>query len=159
MYPYTLVPEHLFSEETAHKILSDAVHLEETASVYHKELPGFKAVLVYASPSRVRMPLIAMLLDRAARLCSEAPRRKAPVRRAVFAWDGDLLHIVLTSGGDLLLANTYPARDAVTALYFLLSAVAACQVKISDVEWYHYGNLAKELRDELGRQGKKIHQL
>ena len=105
------------------------------------------------------MPLIAVLLDRAAQLCGDAAKRKSSIPRAVFAWDGELVHIVLTSGSDLLLANTYPAREAVTALYFLLSASAACGFKLGDVEWYHYGALAKDLRDELGRQGKKIHQL
>ena len=151
MKKFTLVPESFFDREKTYQILSEAVRLRETDKVYYKELPEQKAVLVYAADSENDLPPVAGLLG--------ALPRIADHNKVVAAVDGGTVSIALAEGEKLLLANAYPAPDAVTAEYFLFAAMKQFQLNPQITTVYFLGDAPRELLNDLFRHFKGVERL
>ena len=152
MFKYTLVPTGFFSPADAHKILSEAVRLSEKDKVNYQELPQFKAVLVYALSEGGKAPAIASLLEKAGSL--------ETARHSVAAcFDGEALHLVITEGGKLLLANSYPASDIVTAEYFLFAAMNRLRIDPQETAVHLGEPVSPEMAEELARYCKEVERL
>ena len=152
MFKYTLVPEGFFSPAEAHRILSEAVRLAETDKVNYQELPQFKAVLVYAlTLGEEALPPIASLLERAAYIGEH--------NKVAACFDGGALHLVIVTGNKLLLANSYPASDPVTAEYFLFAAMKQLQINPQVTTVYLAEPASPEMMDDIVRYCKGVETL
>ena len=151
MKKFTLVPESFFDKEKTYQILSEAVRLGETDKVYYKELPEQKAVLVYAAESENDLPPVAGLLGALGRIADH--------NKVAAAVNEGTVSIVLAEGDRLLLANAYPAPDAVTAEYFLFAAMKQFQLNPQITTVYFLGDAPRELLNDLFRHFKGVERL
>ena len=151
MKKFTLVPESFFDKEKTYQILSEAVRLGETDKVYYKELPEQKAVLVYAAESENDLPPVAGLLGALGRITDH--------NKVAAAVNEGTVSIVLAEGDRLLLANAYPAPDAVTAEYFLFAAMKQFQLNPQITTVYFLGDAPRELLNDLFRHFKGVERL
>lgn len=152
MFKYTLVPEAFFKPSEAHKILSEAVRLSQTDKIEYQELPQFKAVLVYAlSPEEEAAPVIFDLL---AEVLSISEHNKVAA-----CFDGSALHLAIVTGENLLLANSYPAGDPVTADYFLFAALKQFQINPQVTTVYLREPVSPEMADDIVRYCKGVETL
>ena len=151
MKKFTLVPESFFDKEKAYQILSEAVRLEETDKVYYKELPEQKAVLVYAAEAEDELPPVAGLLG--------ALPRIADHNKVAASVNDATISIALAEGDRLLLANAYPAPDAVTAEYFLFATLRQFQLNPQITTVYFLGETPRELLNDLFRHFKGVERL
>lgn len=119
MFKHTLVPEEYFSAAAASKILASVAVLEKGTRTRYKELPRFKAVLVY-SGEESRASLLETVITAAVDGALDKPDRHCAVLR--FS-DGEA-DVAAALGERLLLACTYPAQDRTTAEYFLYAALS-----------------------------------
>lgn len=121
----TLIPSKYYSIKERRSILSNVVAVGKDEEVMSLEIPSHKAVVIYAvSRLLISMmfshydnvkfcPIIYPLIDRISSL--------AVNNRLLMAYSGGMVHIVAAEREKLLLANSYPAPDILTAEYFLLS--------------------------------------
>ncbi len=152
MFRYTLVPEGFFTPAEAHTILSEAVRLTETDKVNYQELPQFKAVLVYAlSEGEESLPPIAALLERVTSIGEH--------NKVAACFDAGALHLVIVAGEKLLLANSYPASDPVTAEYFLFAAMKRFQLNPQVTTVWLGEPVSPEMADDLVRYCKGVETL
>lgn len=150
MFKYTLVPASFFTEADADRILSEAVQLSEQDKVIYKELPQFKAVLVYVSTDAAA-PVIAELLDGAKGIVEH--------NKIIAATADGSLHLVIVTGDKLLLANSYPAPDHVTAEYFIFAAMKRFQINPQVSTVYVKGGAEPEMLDDIVRYCKGVESL
>lgn len=121
MIRYTLVPAAFFTPAEAHNILSEVCELHPDDKISYKELPQYKAVLVYAyTTDEDGAPRIAGLLDK-------LPSYREYNRIAAVRHDG-YLHLCIAEGDKLMMANSFPAEDPVTAEYFIFAALNQFQI-------------------------------
>ena len=142
MLKYTLIPEAFFSESAARDLLSQVVILEEGVTVKSLELPCYKAVLLYAGDDADAQRLSGMLaaaagLDR---------YNKVVVHQGPAAVD-----IVIAAGEKLLLCNSYPAADPVTAQYFLFAALHQFQINPEVTTVHFFGEADEAVKGDLFR--------
>ena len=142
MLKYTLIPAGYFSPDIAADLLSRVVKVERTDSVKSLELPSFKAVLLYAGED-ADARLIAAMLDAAAAL----DRYNKVV---VHLGDG-VVDIVVAAGERLLLCNSFPAADLVTAQYFLFAALHQFQINTEVTTVHFFGEAGEQIKGDLFR--------
>ena len=143
MEKYTLIPSSFFDGAEARMMLSQVVKIEENDIVKHIELPHFKAVLVYAiSPSSSEQkPNIYSLLNAAEKIPGH--------NKIVFEYAEGIVHIVLATPDSLLLANSYPATEFVTAEYFVFAALKEFSMNPEVTTLYYSGSLSYEEKESL----------
>ena len=142
MLKYTLIPEEFFSEQTAEEMLSGVVILEKGDSVKSLELPCYKAVLLYAGKEED-----ARLLGEMLAAASSLPQ----YNKVVVHLGPDVVDIVVAAGERLLLCNSYPASDSVTAQYFIFSAVRQFQINPEVTTVHFYGEAGGDIKGDLFR--------
>ena len=147
MLRYTLVPKMFFDKDDAGRFLSDVVSLEEKASVKYKELPIYKAVLVYTG-DEARAASISAMADVSRTIdCYN--------RILVKVWE-DCIDILVAAGDHLLLCNSYPATDCVTIQYFIFAALSRFQINPALTVLHFVGDVPEGLPDELFRHLKSV---
>ena len=142
MLKYTLIPEGYFSKDFAEDLLSSVVILEKTDSVNSLELPCYKAVLLYAGDD-ARAQLLRAMLEAAAALDR--------YNKVVVHLDGEVVDIVVAAGEKLLLCNTFPAADPVTAQYYLFAALRQFQINPEVTTVHFYGDADDSVKADLFR--------
>ncbi len=142
MFKYTLVPEGYFSQETAANLLKKVVILEETDSVKSMELPCYKAVLVYAGADGDAHTLSGML---------EAAAALDRYNKVVVHMGEGRVDIVVAAGEKLLLCNSFPAADPVTAQYYLFAALRQFQINPEVTTVHFYGDADESVKGDLFR--------
>ena len=142
MFKYTLIPEGFFSPEKAAELLGSVVILEKSESVESLELPCYKAVLLYAGPAS-RARLIAGMVEAAAGL--------APYNKVVVHLGGGEVDLVVAAGDRLLLCNSYPAPDGVSAQYFLFAALRQFQINPEVTSVHFFGEADDSVKGDLFR--------
>ena len=150
MLKYTLIPEGYFSEETASSLLAQVVILEKSEPVKSLELPCYKAVLVYAgddAPARCIADMLAATaaLDR--------------YNKVVVHLGEDAVDIVVAAGDRLLLCNSFPARDEVTAQYFLFAALRQFQINPELTRVHFFGEAGDAIKSDLFRHFASVEML
>ena len=142
MLKYTLIPEGYFSQESATELLSQLVVLEKSAPVKSLELPCYKAVLVYAGDDAAARCIAAMLSAAAA---------LDRYNKVVVHLAEDAVDIVVAAGERLLLCNSFPARDEVTAQYYLFAALKQFQINPELTRVHFYGEARETIKSDLFR--------
>ena len=142
MLKYTLIPEGYFSKDLAEDLLSSVVVLEKSDSVKSLELPCYKAVLLYAGDDG-RAQLLRAMLEAAAALDR--------YNKVVVHLDGEVVDIVVAAGERLLLCNTFPAADPVTAQYYLFAALRQFQINPEVTTVHFYGDADDSVKADLFR--------
>ena len=120
---FTLVPSHFFDPATAREALCEVAQLKDGDAVEYVEIPQYDAVLVYAQDGDSAVsdrPEIFRILTRLPDcpeynkiLCSQLDGR---------------LYLAVAQGKNLLLANSFPARDFTTAEYYIFLALKQLQL-------------------------------
>ena len=142
MLKYTLIPQGYFSEESAADLLGQVAILEKTDSVKNMELPCYKAVLVYTGD------------DAAARCLSDMLAAAAALDRynkVVLHLADGVVDIVVAAGDRLLLCNSFPAADEVTAQYFLFAALKQFQINPEVTTVHFFGEAGDAIKADLFR--------
>jgi len=139
---YTLIPEGYFSKDLAEDLLSSVVVLEKSDSVKSLELPCYKAVLLYAGDDG-RAQLLRGMLEAAAALDR--------YNKVVVHLGGDVVDIVVAAGERLLLCNSFPAADPVTAQYFLFAALRQFQINPEVTTVHFFGDADDSVKGDLFR--------
>lgn len=150
MFKYTLIPERFFSQESASRLLSKVVPLEKDDSVKHIELPEYKAVLVYTGE------------DASARLIAdmvEASYKLDKYNKAVAHVGNGVVDVVVAEGRKLLLVNTFPAADDVTAQYFIFAALRQFQINPEVTTIYFMGEASDSIKEDLFRYFNSVESL
>ncbi|MBR0499917.1 MAG: DUF3822 family protein [Bacteroidales bacterium] len=142
MLKYTLIPEGYFSAGSAAELLSKVVILEKTDSVKSMELPSYKAVLLYAGDDADARRISGMLASSAALEC---------YNKVVVSLGENSVDIVLAAGDRLLLCNSFPAADPVTAQYFLFAALRQFQINPEVTTVHFYGEAGDDIKGDLFR--------
>ncbi len=142
MLKYTLIPEGYFSKDLAEDLLSSVVVLEKSDSVKSLELPCYKAVLLYAGDDG-RAQLLREMLEAAAALDR--------YNKVVVHLDGEIVDIVVAAGERLLLCNSFPAADPVTAQYFLFAALRQFQINPEVTTVHFFGDADDSVKGDLFR--------
>ena len=75
------------------------------------------------------------------------------------SFDGGALHITIVTGENLLLANSYPAGDPVTAEYFLFAALKQFQINPQVTTVYLKEPVSPEMTDDIVRYCKGVETL
>ena len=147
---YTVVPAFFFRKESTYEILSEAVQLSETDKVEYKELPQYKAVLVYAytDGEEASVPVIAKLLESTQRI-------REHNKLAVYYGEG-YVNIAIATGDKLFLANSYPAEDPVTAEYFVFASLKQFQINPQVTTIYIRKPVVGEMTDDLVKYFKGV---
>ena len=147
MIKYTLVPKDFFSEEAAAGLLSATVLLDEKDSVKNMELPSYEAVLVYTGDDSRALAISEMVKEAA---CIDEYNK-------VLARLGDgFVDILVAEGKKLLLVNTFPAADLVTAQYFIFASLRQFQVNPEVTTIYFLGDTPDSIMEDLFRYFKSV---
>ena len=129
---FTLVPSHFFDPATAREALCEVAQLKDGDAVGYVEIPQYDAVLVYTQDGDSAVsgrPATCRILTRLPDcpeynkiLCSQLDGR---------------LYLAVAQGKNLLLANSFPARDFTTAEYFIFLSLNSLQLnpEISTICW------------------------
>lgn len=150
MLKYTLIPDGYFSQDAARDLLSRVVLLGKADTVKSLELPCYKAVLLYAGSEADALCLSGMLEAAAALGC---------YNKVVVHLGADAVDIVLAAGERLLLCNSYPAADEVTAQYFLFAALCQFQINPEVTTVHFYGPAGEAIKGDLFRHFASVEEL
>ena len=150
MLKYTLIPEGYFSPETAESLLSQVVILEKSTPVKSMELPCYKAVLVYAGDDLLARCIADMLAAAAA---------LDRYNKVVVHLGEDAVDIVVAAGDKLLLCNSFPARDEVTAQYYLFAALRQFQINPELTRVHFFGEAGESIKSDLFRHFASVEML
>ena len=115
----TLVPARYFEEGDARCILAESYPLTDSETVRFLEVPRYEAVFIYSSPDDAPPVLFTLLNELDG--CPE-------YNKILFHYGDGCLDLAIAQGGNLLLANAYPAPDFTTAQYYLFLAVKSLQL-------------------------------
>ena len=137
MEKYTLVPKEFFNGDV--QVLSQVVGVSPSETIKYVELPAFEAVLLFVPGEDDRKPVIYDLLCRLEQVDD--------YNKVLFCIRDSVLHLAIGTGGKLLLANSYEAKDFTTALYFIFAALHDFQINPQMTTLYYVGNLAYENRE------------
>jgi hypothetical protein len=120
---FTLVPSHFFDPATAREALSEVAQIKDGDAVEYIEIPQYDAVLVYAKDGDSAVsdrPEIYRILTRLP-ACPE-------YNKILCSQQDGRLYLAVAQGKNLLLANSFPARDFTTAEYYLFLALNSLQL-------------------------------
>ncbi|MCR5708927.1 MAG: DUF3822 family protein [Bacteroidales bacterium] len=142
MLKYTLVPEGFFSQADDREILSRVAILERNDSVKRLELPCYKAVLLYTGDDVAARRLASQL---------EAASHLDQYNKVMVHLGDDSVDIVVAAGDRLLLCNSYPASDGVTAQYFIFAALREFQINPAVTTVHFFGDTDDSVKGDLFR--------
>ena len=129
---FTLVPSQFFNPAAAREALAEVGELKEGTEVGYLDIPHYDAVLVYSKDGDSVVddtPPIYALLSR----LPDCPE----YNRILCAILDERLYLAVAQGRNLLLANSFPARDFTTAEYFIFLSLNSLQLnpEISTICW------------------------
>ena len=146
---FTLVPVNFFRPEAARQALAEVAALENGDRVEFTEIPAFSAVLIYSvSGDAVAPPEILSILQ-------DLPSCTEYNKLLCFWKDGEL-SLAIAQGKSLLLANSYPAPDFVTAQYYIFLVMKSLQLnpEVTTIRFRH--SLTPEQEMALYRYFKAV---
>ncbi|MFA7115705.1 MAG: DUF3822 family protein [Bacteroidales bacterium] len=124
---YCIVPADYYSPDKVYDTLNLLHPIKEDEQVLSLSLPETKAYLIYAIPSATMVditkiyenaeyyPIVYFLLDRIPFITEN--------NKMIVHFARDYVHIVAAERDKLLLANSYPTANYVTALYYIFMAM------------------------------------
>ena len=165
-----LIPASFFEESAMRRSLEDTVILDEADEVRHLALPECSAELLYSlSPGEMLSRTISNAVrDTEGRTAEVLPEMYCILKdlmevtehnRIVASYASGYLHLGISQGRSLLLANVFRAADFTTAEYFLFMAVKRLQLNPEVSSVYFRTPLAEEERMSLYRYFKSVERL
>lgn len=165
-----LVPTAFFDEAKARETLSETVALGNDDEVCHIGLPEYAAELVYSLSigEMLSRTISQAVLDeegKAARILPEMYfilkdlQKVDEYNRIVASYAAGYLHLGISQGRNLLLANVFRAADFTTAEYFLFMAVRKLQLNPEVSSVYFRTPLKEEEMMSLYRYFKSVERL
>ncbi len=165
-----LIPSSFFEESRMRQILSDTVILGENDVVQHVPFPEYSAELAYslAIGEMLSKTISQSVLDMEGRPSEVLPEmyyilkdlgRLDEYNRIVASYASGYLHLGISQGGNLLLANVFRALDFTTAEYFLFMAVRKLQMNPEVSSVYFRTPLSEEEKMSLYRYFKSVERL
>lgn len=165
-----LVPTAFFDEAKARETLSETVALGNDDEVGHIGLPEYAAELVYSLSigEMLSRTISQAVLDeegKAARILPEMYfilkdlQKVDEYNRIVASYAAGYLHLGISQGRNLLLANVFRAADFTTAEYFLFMAVRKLQLNPEVSSVYFRTPLKEEEMMSLYRYFKSVERL
>lgn len=130
---FTLLPSEFFTPETAGDMLSKVVPLEEGEPLSFLEIPAYKAVFVYAGAQRpVAYDMVQSLF------------KIREYNKIVACHSDGELFLVIAQGDSLQLCNVFPAKDFLSAQYFIFLALKNLQLNPQLSTLYFMGDVKPE---------------
>ena len=165
-----LVPSAFFDETLMRGILSDTVLLGDEDEVRHILVPEFAAELVYSLTigEMLSRTVSQAVLDNDGRPAEVLPEMYYILRdlgrideynRIVASYASGYIHLGISQGRSLLLANVFRAEDFTTAEYFLFMAVKKLQLNPEVSSIYFRTPLTQEEEMSLYRYFKSVERL
>ena len=165
-----LVPSAFFDETLMRGILSDTVLLGDEDEVRHILVPEFAAELVYSLTigEMLSRTVSQAVLDNDGRPAEVFPEMYYILRdlgrideynRIVASYASGYIHLGISQGRSLLLANVFRAEDFTTAEYFLFMAVKKLQLNPEVSSVYFRTPLTQEEEMSLYRYFKSVERL
>ena len=165
-----LVPAAFFDEGKLRDTLAETVILGDGDEVRHISLPEYAAELVYSlSIGEVLSRTIAQtVLDAGGKNPDVLPemffilkdlQRVDEYNRIVASYASGCLHLGISQGRNLLLANVFQAADFTTAEYFLFMAVRKLQMNPEVSTVYFRTSLGEDEEMSLYRYFKSVERL
>ncbi len=165
-----LVPSAFFDETLMRGILSDTVLLGDEDEVRHILVPEFAAELVYSLTigEMLSRTVSQAVLDNDGRPAEVLPEMYYILRdlgrideynRIVASYASGYIHLGISQGRSLLLANVFRAEDFTTAEYFLFMAVKKLQLNPEVSSVYFRTPLTQEEEMSLYRYFKSVERL
>ena len=165
-----LVPVPFFEEASMRQSLADTVIIGEEDEVRHVALPEYAAELVYSlTMGEMLSKTITMaVLDTDGKPAEVLPEMYYILKdmlgldeynRIVASYASGYLHLGISQGRNLLLANAFRAADFTTAEYFLFMAVRKLQLNPEVSTVYFRTPLSDEEEMSLYRYFKSVERL
>ena len=165
-----LVPSAFFNERLVRGILSDTVILGDEDEVRHVSIPEYAAELVYSLTigEMLSRTVSQAVLDNDGRPAEVLPEMYYILRdlgrideynRIVASYASGYIHLGISQGRSLLLANVFRAEDFTTAEYFLFMAVKKLQLNPEVSSVYFRTPLTQEEEMSLYRYFKSVERL
>lgn len=165
-----LVPSAFFDEAAARESLADTVSLGVDDEVRHVSVPEFAAELVYSLTigEMLSKTISQTVVDTEGRPAEVLPemyfilkdlQKIDDYNRIVASYAAGYLHLGISQGRNLLLANVYRAVDFTTAEYFLFMAVRKLQLNPEVSSVYFRTPLTEEEEMSLYRYFKSVERL
>ncbi len=165
-----LVPSSFFDESAARQSLEDTVILDKDDEVRHVCLPEYAAELLYAlsDGSMLAQTISRTVLDDEGKMAEVLPEMYYILKdlqnvdeynRIVASYASGYLHLGISQGRNLLLANVFQAADFTTAEYFLFMAVRKLQLNPEVSSVYFRTPLTEDEEMSLYRYFKSVERL
>lgn len=165
-----LVPRTFFDESTARQSLADTVVIGDGDEVSHASLPEYAAELVYSLSigEMLSRTISQAVLDFDGRPAEVLPEMYYILKdlqnideynRIIASYAAGYLHLGISQGRNLLLANVFRASDFTTAEYFLFMAVRKLQLNPEVSSVYFRTPLTEEEEMSLYRYFKSVERL
>ncbi len=157
---FTLVPSSLYRKDDEKRILSLIHKIEEMDEVMSIELPEHEAVLIYAVPNAITsrifkiqkkakyFPIIHSMI--------KSMSHNKDNNKVCIHLSKNHIHIVATEREKLLLANSYPAKDFVTAQYYIFLVIKEVMFNPEFTTLQVMGNITKSEKKDLSKYFKGI---
>lgn len=165
-----LIPSLFFEESTMWQSLGETVILDAEDEVRHVALPEYSAELVYSlsvgeTLSRTILQTVRAADGRPLEVLPEMYyilkdlHKVNEYNRIVCSYASGYLHLGISQGGNLLLANVFKAADFTTAEYFLFMAVRNLQLNPEVSSVYFRTPLSEDEKMSLYRYFKSVERL
>lgn len=165
-----LVPSVFFDGADARKSLEDTVILDKDDEVRHIALPEYAAELVYSLSigEMLSRTVSQAVLDTGGDAAEVLPemyyvlkdlQKVDEYNRIVASYASGYLHLGISQGRNLLLANVFRAADFTTAEYFLFLAVRKLQLNPEVSSVFFRTPLSEEEEMSLYRYFKSVERL
>ena len=165
-----LVPSSFFDVSTARQSLEDTVILDNDDDVLHVGLPEYAAELVYSlsEGGMLSRTICQTVLDVEGKTADVLPEMYYILKdlqgideynRIVASYASGYLHLGISQGRNLLLANVFRATDFTTAEYFLFMAVRKLQLNPEVSTVFFRTPLSEEEEMSLYRYFKSVERL
>lgn len=165
-----LVPSAFFDESNARRSLEDTVIIGGDDSVRHIPLPEYAAELVYSLSigEMLSRTVSQTVLDSDGKTADVLPemyyilkdlQKIDEYNRIVASYASGYLHLGISQGRNLLLANVFRAVDLTTAEYFLFMAVRKLQMNPEVSTVYFRTPLREDEEMSLYRYFKSVERL
>lgn len=131
---FTLVPDAFFDISKAYGMLSEAVFLSPSDELHSAAVPEFAAHAIYSVSDGGRLASVVSDSLGGAAIFPEQywQLKELPLipdyNKLIASYDSERIYLSIAQGRNLLLSNSYPAPDFVTAQYWIFSAMKNFQL-------------------------------
>lgn len=126
---FTLIPKEIYTKEMGVEALRDQFSIEGDRRCLEHECAGLPVVAVYAADNNISsedgsepLPLVVRLMDEREKIHN--------YNKVIFHYSNEkgIAHVVIFTGEDLKLANSFKSDSFESALYFMFLSIKQLQM-------------------------------